>query len=92
LLSFKGKKTITKDGYEFKLEANVGSVRDLDSALENDAHGIGLFRTEFLYMENDNFPTETEQFTEYKTVLKTMSNFKVVIRTLDIGGDKKLTY
>ncbi|MCL6428485.1 Phosphoenolpyruvate-protein phosphotransferase [Spiroplasma sp. JKS002669] len=92
LLSFKGKKTITKDGYEFKLEANVGSVRDLDSALENDAHGIGLFRTEFLYMENDNFPTETEQFTEYKTVLKTMSKFKVVIRTLDIGGDKKLTY
>ncbi len=92
LLSFKGKKTITKDGYEFKLEANVGSAKDLNSALENDAHGVGLFRTEFLYMENDNFPTEAEQFAEYKTVLKTMSKFKVVIRTLDIGGDKKLTY
>lgn len=92
LLTFKGKKTITKDGYEFKLEANVGSTKDLKSALDNDANGIGLFRTEFLYMENDDFPTEEEQFTEYKTALETMSKFKVVIRTLDIGGDKKLTY
>ncbi|MGL5268711.1 MAG: phosphoenolpyruvate--protein phosphotransferase [Spiroplasma sp.] len=92
LLSFKGKKTITKDKYEFKLEANVGSSKDLDSALENDAQGIGLFRTEFLYMENTNFPSEEEQFNEYKIALEKMKPYKVVIRTLDIGGDKKLSY
>lgn len=92
LLTFKGEKTITKDNCEFKLEANVGSSKDLDSALENDAQGIGLFRTEFLYMENTNFPTEEEQFNEYKTALEKMKPHKVVIRTLDIGGDKKLSY
>lgn len=92
LLSFKGKKTITKDNYEFKLEANVGSSKDLDSALENDAQGIGLFRTEFLYMENSNFPSEEEQFNEYKIALEKIKPHKVVIRTLDIGGDKKLSY
>ncbi|MDQ7982727.1 MAG: phosphoenolpyruvate--protein phosphotransferase [Spiroplasma sp.] len=92
LLSFKGKPTITKDGYKFTLEANVGSAKDLNSALENDAHGIGLFRTEFLYMENESFPTEIEQLKEYQIALKTMAKFKVVIRTLDIGGDKKLPY
>lgn len=92
LLSFKGKKTITKDNYQFKLEANVGSSKDLDAALENDAQGIGLFRTEFLYMENTNFPTEEEQFNEYKIALEKMNPYKVVIRTLDIGGDKKLSY
>ncbi|MBE4703888.1 phosphoenolpyruvate--protein phosphotransferase [Spiroplasma platyhelix] len=92
LTSFKGKKTITKDNYEFKLEANVGSSKDLDSAIENDAQGIGLFRTEFLYMENTDFPTEEEQFNEYKIALEKMHPYKVVIRTLDIGGDKKLSY
>lgn len=92
LFNFKGKKTITKDNYEFKVEANVGSSRDLDSAVENDAQGIGLFRTEFLYMENSNFPSEEEQFNEYKIALEKMKNYKVVIRTLDIGGDKKLSY
>lgn len=92
LLTFKGKKTITKDNYEFKVEANVGSSRDLAAAIENDAQGIGLFRTEFLYMENSNFPSEEEQFNEYKTALEKMKDYKVVIRTLDIGGDKKLSY
>lgn len=92
LLSFKGKKTITKDNYEFKLEANVGSAKDLNSAIENDAQGIGLFRTEFLYMENTDFPSEEEQFNEYKIALEKMHPNKVVIRTLDIGGDKKLSY
>lgn len=92
LLTFKGKKTITKDNYEFKLEANVGSAKDLNSALENDAQGIGLFRTEFLYMENTDFPSEEEQFNEYKIAVEKMHPNKVVIRTLDIGGDKKLSY
>jgi len=92
LLTFKGKKTITKDNYEFKLEANVGSAKDLVSSLENDAQGIGLFRTEFLYMESTSFPNEEEQFNEYKIALEKMSPHKVVIRTLDIGGDKKLSY
>lgn len=92
LVAFKGKKTVTQDNYEFKLEANVGSSKDLNSALENDAQGIGLFRTEFLYMENTDFPSEEEQFNEYKLALEKMHPNKVVIRTLDIGGDKKLSY
>lgn len=92
LVAFKGKKTVTQDNYEFKLEANVGSSKDLTSALENDAQGIGLFRTEFLYMENTDFPSEEEQFNEYKLALEKMQPNKVVIRTLDIGGDKKLSY
>lgn len=91
LESYKGKETITKDGYKFTLEANIGSFKDVEKAIENDAKGIGLFRTEFLYMENNNFPSEEQQFAEYKKVLENV-NHQVIIRTLDIGGDKELTY
>lgn len=91
LLVFKGKKTVTKDGHEVKLEANIGSPKDMDKVLEFDAQGVGLFRTEFLYMENSDFPTEDFQFEQYKAVLEKTKN-QVVIRTLDIGGDKELSY
>lgn len=91
LLIFKGKKTVTKDNYQVKLEANIGSPKDMDKALEFDAQGVGLFRTEFLYMESDDFPTEDFQFEQYKAVLEKTKN-QIVIRTLDIGGDKELSY
>ncbi|WP_342277112.1 phosphoenolpyruvate--protein phosphotransferase [Spiroplasma endosymbiont of Nebria brevicollis] len=91
LLVFKGKKTVTKDNHEVKLEANIGSPKDMDKVLEFDAQGVGLFRTEFLYMESNDFPTEEFQFEQYKAVLEKTKN-QIVIRTLDIGGDKELSY
>ncbi|ASP27873.1 phosphoenolpyruvate-protein phosphotransferase [Spiroplasma corruscae] len=93
LKKMKNQPTLTKDGYDkFILEANIGSPKDVDSVLENGAEGIGLFRSEFLYMDNDHFPTEEEQFKSYKEVVEKMNGKLVVIRTLDIGGDKKLSY
>ena len=87
-----GLRSETADGRIVTLEANIGSLEELPSALKNDAEGIGLFRTEFLYMNSDHFPTEGEQFLVYKKVLETMGDKPVIIRTLDIGGDKKLSY
>ncbi len=92
LEKFKTLKTISKDNKHFEIEANIGSPKDVKKALENGAEGIGLFRTEFLYMDNDHFPTEDEQYEEYKTVLEQIKDNKVIIRTLDIGGDKHLKY
>jgi phosphotransferase system enzyme I (PtsI) len=92
LLDLKGKENVTKSGQEVKLYANIGSPNDLASVLENDAGGIGLFRSEFLYLEADTFPTEDEQFTAYKKVAETMGGKKVIIRTLDIGADKQVDY
>lgn len=92
LLRLKGKATITKSGKEIKLYANIGGVGDVGAALQNDAGGIGLFRSEFLYLQNTRFPTEEEQFTAYKTVAEMMAGKKVIIRTLDIGADKKIEY
>lgn len=88
----KGKPTVTKSGKEIKLFANIGSVSDLPSALENDASGIGLFRSEFLYLESDTYPSEEEQFKAYRMVAETMAGKKVIIRTLDIGADKQVDY
>ena len=90
--TLKGQKTITKDGKEIHLYANIGSVADTASVLMNDAEGIGLFRSEFLYLESDTYPTETEQFNAYKTVAENMAGKKVIIRTLDIGADKQVDY
>ena len=88
----KGQPTVTKDGKEIKLYANIGNVSDMAYVLENDAAGIGLFRSEFLYLGRNDFPTEEEQFTAYKQVLQTMAGKKVIIRTLDIGADKQVDY
>ncbi|MFE3573516.1 phosphoenolpyruvate--protein phosphotransferase [Lysinibacillus sp. NPDC059133] len=85
-------KTISKDGVQVELAANIGSPNDLDGVLRHGGEGIGLYRTEFLYMGRDNLPSEEEQFTAYKTVLEGMEGKAVVIRTLDIGGDKNLPY
>lgn len=87
-----GHENVTQDGQQIKLFANIGNASDLDSVLKNDAGGIGLFRSEFLYLENDHFPTEDEQFQAYKKVAQTMNGKQVVIRTLDIGADKKIDY
>ncbi|WP_035296366.1 phosphoenolpyruvate--protein phosphotransferase [Brevibacillus thermoruber] len=84
--------TTSQDGVHVELAANIGSVQDLAGALENGAEGVGLFRTEFLYMGRDDFPSEDEQFQAYKQVLEQMGEKPVVIRTLDIGGDKHLAY
>lgn len=92
LLQLKGKPAVTLDGKEIKLFANIGSVGDMAKVLANDAGGIGLFRSEFLYLEKDDYPTEEEQFQAYKTVAETMAGKKVVIRTLDIGADKQVDY
>ncbi|AHB35950.1 phosphoenolpyruvate--protein phosphotransferase [Spiroplasma apis] len=93
LEQFKTKKTLTKDGYDkFVLEGNIGSPKDVSAVLENGGEGIGLFRSEFLYMDNDHFPTEEEQFEAYKKVVSDMNGKITIIRTLDIGGDKKLSY
>ena len=92
LKTLKGQKTITKDGKEIHLYANIGSVADTAAVLMNDAEGIGLFRSEFLYLESDTYPTETEQFNAYKTVAENMAGKKVIIRTLDIGADKQVDY
>jgi len=92
LQELKGKENITLDGKRIKVYANIGNVSDVGSALKNDAEGIGLFRSEFLYLENDDFPTEDQQFTAYKTVAENMAGKKVIIRTLDIGADKQADY
>lgn len=92
LLELKGKDTVTLDGKKINLYANIGGVADVASVLENDAGGIGLFRSEFLYLESDTYPTEEEQFKAYRTVVETMAGKKVIIRTLDIGADKQVDY
>ena len=92
LQTLKGKGTITADGRALKLYANIGSTADLGSALANDAAGIGLMRSEFLYLENSDYPTEQQQFTAYKKVLESMAGKPVIIRTLDIGADKQASY
>src|SRR5690606_32674397 len=84
--------TITIDKERVELAANISTPQDLKSAINNGAEAIGLFRTEFLYMNHYDFPTEEEQFNAYKEVLSKMKGKKVVIRTLDIGGDKQLSY
>ena len=88
----KGKKTETLDGRRVRLYANIGNMKDLSLVLENDAEGIGLFRSEFLYLERKEYPTEEEQFTIYKAVAETMAGKPVIIRTLDIGADKQCDY
>lgn len=92
LQKLKGKKTVTKSGRAIHLYANIGGTGDVGAVLMNDAEGIGLFRSEFLYLQNDTYPTEEEQFTAYKTVAEMMAGKKVIIRTLDIGADKKIDY
>ena len=90
--SLKGKENVTRDGKKINVFANIGSVGDVGYVLENDAGGIGLFRSEFLYLGRDNFPTEEEQFQAYKQVAQMMAGKKVIIRTLDIGADKQVDY
>ncbi|HAH62703.1 MAG TPA: phosphoenolpyruvate--protein phosphotransferase [Treponema sp.] len=92
LMELKGKDDVTKSGRHISLYANIGSVNDVEAVLENDAAGIGLFRSEFLYIGRDTYPTEEEQFVAYKNVARKMKGKKVVIRTLDIGADKKADY
>jgi phosphotransferase system enzyme I (PtsI) len=92
LQTLKGQPDETVDGHHIKLYANIGSVADVAAVLANDAAGIGLFRSEFLYLEKDDYPTEEEQFQVYKTVAQNMAGKKVVIRTLDIGADKQVDY
>lgn len=92
LQELKGKETVTLDGKKIKLYANIGSVSDIAGVLKNDASGIGLFRSEFLYLEKEDCPTEDEQFAAYKTALENMGGKKVIIRTLDIGADKQVDY
>lgn len=92
LREMKGKETVTKDGRKIHLYANIGSVSDTAAALLNDAEGIGLFRSEFLYLEASDFPTEQEQFLAYKQVAENMAGKRVIIRTLDIGADKQVDY
>lgn len=84
--------SVTKDGHHVELAANIGTPKDVTGALENGAEGIGLYRTEFLYMDSPDFPTEEDQFEAYKTVLESMNGKPVVVRTMDIGGDKELPY
>ena len=92
LLELKGKENITLDGKKINLYANIGGVSDVASVLANDAGGIGLFRSEFLYLESNTYPSEEEQFHAYRTVAENMAGKKVIIRTLDIGADKKVDY
>ena len=92
LLTLKGKETVTKSGKAIQLYANIGGLSDLQYVLQNDAAGIGLFRSEFLYLEKSDYPTEEEQFQVYKSVAQTMAGKKVIIRTLDIGADKQIDY
>ena len=84
--------TITTDGHKVDIAGNIGGFKDVEGVLKNGGEGVGLFRTEFLYMDSDHFPTEDEQFEAYKQVLEGMNGKRVVVRTLDIGGDKKLSY
>ena len=92
LQELKGKENRTKDGRTINIYANIGSVSDVGYALENDAGGIGLFRSEFLYLGRDDYPSEEEQFQAYRQVVQTMAGKKVIIRTLDIGADKQADY
>ena len=92
LLTLKGKEDVTLDGHHMMLYANIGSTGDLAMVLKNDASGIGLFRSEFIYLESKDFPSENEQFQIYKSVAETMAGKRVIIRTLDIGADKKVDY
>ena len=92
LEELKGKENITQDGRKINIYANIGSVGDLGYVMENDAGGIGLFRSEFLYLGRNDFPTEEEQFQAYKQAVQTMAGKKVIIRTLDIGADKQVEY
>lgn len=92
LSKFKNKKSITKDGYKTEIVANIGTPKDMEAVLENGAEGIGLFRSEFLYMDSETMPTENEQFEAYKEVLEKAEGKRVIVRTLDIGGDKDLKY
>lgn len=92
LQQLKGKENITLDGKKVMLYANIGNIKDLATVIQNDAGGIGLFRSEFIYLEKEEYPTEEEQFKIYKTVAETMAGKRVIIRTLDIGADKKCGY
>ena len=92
LLELKGKENVTLDGKKINLYANIGGVADVANALSNDAGGIGLFRSEFLNLESEDYPTEEAQFAAYKTVAENMAGKKVIIRTLDIGADKQVDY
>lgn len=92
LQALKGKEDVTLDGKQIKLYANIGGVKDVASVLANDAAGIGLFRSEFLYLESEDYPSEESQFAAYKTVAQNMAGKKVVVRTLDIGADKQVDY
>ena len=92
LQELKGKENVTIDGTKVDIFANIGGVDGIGAVLANDAGGIGLFRSEFLYLESDDFPSEEEQFSAYKRVLESMAGKKVVIRTLDIGADKQIGY
>ena len=92
LQELKGKENITEDGKKINIFANIGSVDNIGAVLLNDAGGIGLFRSEFLYLENSDYPTEEQQFLAYKRVLESMAGKKVIIRTLDIGADKQVDY
>ncbi len=92
LQELKGKENVTLSGQKINIYANIGNTSDVGSVLQNDAGGIGLFRSEFLYLENDTFPTEEQQFHVYKTVAENMAGKKVIIRTLDIGADKQAAY
>lgn len=92
LQNLKGKENVTIDGTKINIYANIGGVDNIGAVLANDAGGIGLFRSEFLYLENSDFPTEEQQFTAYRKVLESMSGKKVIIRTLDIGADKQADY
>lgn len=92
LLELKGKENVTLDGKKINLYANIGGVADVANALSNNAGGIGLFRSEFLYLESEDYPTEEAQFAAYKTVAENMAGKKVIIRTLDIGADKQVDY
>ena len=92
LQNLKGKENVTLDGTKINIFANIGGVDNIGAVLANDAGGIGLFRSEFLYLENADFPTEEQQFTAYRKVLESMAGKKVIIRTLDIGADKQADY
>ena len=92
LNQLKGKENVTKSGQKVNVYANIGNLADVGAILKNDAGGIGLFRSEFLYLESDTYPTEEQQFTVYKKVAETMAGKKVIIRTLDIGADKQVDY
>ena len=90
--TLKGKENVTLDGKKIMVYANIGNIKDLAHVIKNDAGGIGLFRSEFIFLERNDFPTEEEQFAIYKTIAETMAGKRVIIRTLDIGADKKCDY